>query len=843
MRSRVYRAIQTGRLCFGEWWDATRRCWGDVGCPPLESASLQTLESRVMLSASPAAVAVEAVAGVADAAAEGLSGGDGPLRALSEHQAIAALGEDAPHQLIVDCLPGDVATAELIVIDSAMEDVEQWIESLKTQSNSELHTLVLDSALDGVQQISDALEQLQTSFDAIHLLTHGRAGEIQLGSTVLSNETLAAYAGQLAEWANGLSEQADLLIYGCNVAASDAGVELLEGLSASTGADVAASEDATGNAALGGDWELEYQLGLLQTDQPWDEAYLSEWGALLALAPLQDGAASGYVGTVDTYIDGHESVTPHDDSTTLHVSSNQQQTLIRFEDLQDQIPYGATINSAVLTFDVVQAGELGSTISLYAITQDWSQYENWNSLGNGIQLDNVEAGSTPLAQVSGDGPAVFSSAALTATIQNWADGGEFYGFVLVGDNATEWIVSSSEATTVANRPQLLVDYDPSATTRTITVTTVNDTVDAGDLSSFDALIADPGGDGEISLREAILATAPSGQSEIILGAGVYRFQAGANAIDINENMVIRGAGADQTIIDADYQETIFRVNGSGVLEVVDLTLTHGANPGRGGAIDINNGGVATLRNVVLTENTAGNDGGAISNEGALVLDNVWFHNNHSDKQGGAIYNDGDAELRNVSITNNTADEEGGGIYQRSNGSSLTLDNVTISTNTSSREGGGLYAKDGSVLMRHVTIAQNTAVTGGGIYIEGNANVFARSSLFANNIGGNSDSAIQSRGFNIDSGFTLGLTTFGDMANVNPQLKALAHHGGIGLTHGLAPNSAAINTGASLDALAVDGRGVARDVLPDIGALGVRRPPGHDALLGRCVVRCDLSRRR
>ena len=143
--------------------------------------------------------------------------------------------------------------------------------------------------------------------------------------------------------------------------------------------------------------------------------------------------------------------------------------------------------------------------------------------------------------------------------------------------------------------------------------------------------------------------------------------------------------------------------------------------------------------------------------------------------------------------------------------------MTISNNIASRDGGGLYAKDGSVLLRHATIAQNTALQGGGIYIENNPTFFAKSSIFANNIGGNSDSAIQSRGFNIDSGFTLGLTTYGDMANVNPRLQPLADNGGIGWTHALAPNSAAINTGASLDALPVDGRGVARDVLPDIGA--------------------------
>ena len=57
------------------------------------------------------------------------------------------------------------------------------------------------------------------------------------------------------------SEDADLLFYGCDLAGNESGEDLVEFVSAVTGADVAASNDLTGAQELGGDWELEVNVG------------------------------------------------------------------------------------------------------------------------------------------------------------------------------------------------------------------------------------------------------------------------------------------------------------------------------------------------------------------------------------------------------------------------------------------------------------------------------------------------------------------------------------------------------------------------------------------------------
>ena len=59
-------------------------------------------------------------------------------------------------------------------------------------------------------------------------------------------------------------EDADILIYGCDVAAGSTGRAFIDLLAQLTEADVAASTDTTGASFLGGDWTLEAQTGSIE---------------------------------------------------------------------------------------------------------------------------------------------------------------------------------------------------------------------------------------------------------------------------------------------------------------------------------------------------------------------------------------------------------------------------------------------------------------------------------------------------------------------------------------------------------------------------------------------------
>ena len=147
--------------------------------------------------------------------------------------------------------------------------------------------LLLDEGRDGVQQISEALANY-SQLDAIHLVTHGNDGQLKLGNTWLDAARLDGYAGDIAGWRDALSDDADLMIYGCDLAATANGQLLIESLAALSDSDVAASTDATGHASLGGDWSLEYSVGVVETEVAFSLHVQQEWHGLLAFQSYID---------------------------------------------------------------------------------------------------------------------------------------------------------------------------------------------------------------------------------------------------------------------------------------------------------------------------------------------------------------------------------------------------------------------------------------------------------------------------------------------------------------------------------------------------------------------------
>jgi Ca2+-binding RTX toxin-like protein len=147
----------------------------------------------------------------------------------------------------------------IVFIDGTVENAQQL--ALSTLPGVE--AIVLDPTQDGIAQITATLAN-RSNISGVHLIGHGSSGRLRLGSTVLNQESIAQYADSLNQWKTALTEDADLLLYGCNVASDAIGRGFVDQLSQLTDADVAASDDLTGNAALGGDWLLEYATGLIE---------------------------------------------------------------------------------------------------------------------------------------------------------------------------------------------------------------------------------------------------------------------------------------------------------------------------------------------------------------------------------------------------------------------------------------------------------------------------------------------------------------------------------------------------------------------------------------------------
>jgi hypothetical protein len=169
---------------------------------------------------------------------------------------------------------------EIVFVDSAVPDLTSLLDDL-SRSNRDFEVFVLDANRSGVDQISEVLKT-RSDIDSIHLVSHSENNAIKLGNVWLGDSNLDGYAGQIAWWKQGLAGDADILLYGCDLASNEAGRGFVEALSELTAADVAASDDDTGHQVYRGDWDLEYQTGAIETAVALSSQLQNEWFGKLA---------------------------------------------------------------------------------------------------------------------------------------------------------------------------------------------------------------------------------------------------------------------------------------------------------------------------------------------------------------------------------------------------------------------------------------------------------------------------------------------------------------------------------------------------------------------------------
>ncbi|RMG06168.1 MAG: DUF4347 domain-containing protein [Cyanobacteria bacterium J055] len=138
----------------------------------------------------------------------------------------------------------------------------------------------LDATRDGCEQIAEILAHY-TNLEALHLISHGQPGSVRLGNGVLSDRTLPDSMASLKEWGNALAADGEIWLYGCCVGAGDIGRRFIQTFSEITGKSVAASTTPIGNAALGGNWELDATVGDIRSSQAFKEEDLARYPGLL----------------------------------------------------------------------------------------------------------------------------------------------------------------------------------------------------------------------------------------------------------------------------------------------------------------------------------------------------------------------------------------------------------------------------------------------------------------------------------------------------------------------------------------------------------------------------------
>ena len=185
--------------------------------------------------------------------------------------ALASPQEDQPTQ------------TEVVFVDTTVTDHQQIIDSLTNSSDQNTEYVVY--ALNDDQSITDVDEALSahTNLAAIHFITHGTDANFRLGSSVVNTQTLAQYADSLNHWGAALAVDGDILFYGCNLAETNEGRQLVSDIANATNADVGASDDRTGHASQNADWQLEYAVGDIDIDPSKIADVLNDWESHLAI--------------------------------------------------------------------------------------------------------------------------------------------------------------------------------------------------------------------------------------------------------------------------------------------------------------------------------------------------------------------------------------------------------------------------------------------------------------------------------------------------------------------------------------------------------------------------------
>jgi Ca2+-binding RTX toxin-like protein len=164
---------------------------------------------------------------------------------------------------------------EVLLVDSGIPDLGMFLSGLRSGLDAHL----LSPKRPAPAQIADVLRG-RADLVAIHIVAHGKAGEVSFGAGALTIETLKEHAADLAEIGEALAPNGELLLWSCETGGGACGTAFIDALERATGARVSAAACQVGSASKGGYWELD--TGRRASFRP----------------PLTPEAAANYAGTL-----------------------------------------------------------------------------------------------------------------------------------------------------------------------------------------------------------------------------------------------------------------------------------------------------------------------------------------------------------------------------------------------------------------------------------------------------------------------------------------------------------------------------------------------------------------
>ncbi len=557
-------------------------------------------------------------AGNVDAQIDQLINGDLPVTdAAPAANGDAVPGDDAGAMTDALLMPDADATLstgkELVVINGTVPEREAILAELKP--NQEV--LILDDG-SGLDQLNDYLDAHEGKYDAIHFVTHGREGLLSINGEHFDAEHVDA-----SEWSavgEHLTNDGDILLYGCDIAATAEGKLLVDRIAEASGADVAASDDATG---VSGDWDLEYTVGDMETAAVSIDGY--------------DHDLSPTTITVDTLFDD-------DDASTVSLRDAITQADTEGGEYWIEFSVSGTIS---LDRGVLNISNQSGTD--FSLTIDG---------GGEITLDGD--GQTQILNINTTGVITLKDIALTNG--KATNGGGIY--------ATGGGSLTLDGVTIANCTAS--DGGGIYATGNGSLTLQNSTISENTATSYSGGIYLTNG------SSAIENSTISGNTAGAFGGGIYLTN-GSSAIEnstIYENMATSYGGGIYSrnssikIVDSEITKNNSDTSGSsggGIYAIGNGSLmlqnsTIAENTARYGGGIYSNGAQTTIQNSTIYGNTAVSYGGGIYlSNGSSTIQNSTIYGNTTWSGGGIYASNSSINIVNSTITGNVSSSSGGGL--------------------------------------------------------------------------------------------------------------------------------------------------------------------------------------
>ncbi|WP_156528463.1 Ig-like domain-containing protein, partial [Bradyrhizobium stylosanthis] len=234
---------------------------------------------------------------------------------------------------------------EIAFIDPGIDDLQTLLGGMRP----DVEAVLLNDHEPAPRQMARAVQGREGLFDAIHVIAHGRPGEVSFSSGALSLRNVQEQAEDLSRVGAAGRIDATLNLWSCQVAEGNSGLEFVEAVGSVSGKVVGATAALIGSEERGGVWRLDIE----DSRAPLTHEGIAQYASVMGVTNFSVSGGS------DSFLTAAEIQSGYAFSYSLtNTGANGTNALILIKDGSGNLLYWYTTTSG--TTATIPSGALGS---------------------------------------------------------------------------------------------------------------------------------------------------------------------------------------------------------------------------------------------------------------------------------------------------------------------------------------------------------------------------------------------------------------------------------------------------------------------------------------------------